>query len=301
LSLLSFGFLGAMAYEESPWASAGLIIPVAIIYLAFSRLASANTQLEETLERLESLQGRIVSSAKLASIGAISLDLAHQIKNPLAIILGRLEGLQDRLEEGTLERRHLDIAQEAGWRIQELTQTFNNIGRQEWVPMEIKELLDEGLGMAGLRSNKRIETSWSCPDDLPKVQGNPILIREALSNFFSNAMDAVEEEGQIAIKATWEGDFVSVSISDNGVGISPEELKLLFQPFHTTKPNGQGLGLFAAKHILEMHRGGVEIQSVKGSGSTVIVTLPLVGPVEAVNPFEYEPLEESTGILPVER
>ncbi len=301
LSLLSFGFLGAMAYEESPWASAGLIIPVAIIYLAFSRLASANTQLEETLERLESLQGRIVSSAKLASIGAISLDLAHQIKNPLAIILGRLEGLQDRLEEGTLERRHLDIAQEAGWRIQELTQTFNNIGRQEWVPMEIKELLDEGLGMAGLRSNKRIETSWSCPDDLPKVQGNPILIREALSNFFSNAMDAVEEEGQIAIEATWEGDFVSVSISDNGVGISPEELKLLFQPFHTTKPNGQGLGLFAAKHILEMHRGGVEIQSVKGSGSTVIVTLPLVGPVEAVNPFEYEPLEESTGILPVER
>ena len=72
LSLLSFGFLGATVYTESPWASAALIIPVAIIYLAFSRLASANTQLEETLDRLESLQGRIVSSAKLASIGAIS-------------------------------------------------------------------------------------------------------------------------------------------------------------------------------------------------------------------------------------
>jgi len=194
LGLLYSGFLGAVVYEESPWSSAALIIPVSIIYLAFSRLASANAQLAETLERLESLQGRIVSSAKLASIGAISLDLAHQIKNPLAIILGRLEGLQDRLEEGTRERRNVDIAQEAGWRIQELTQTFTYIGRQEWVPMDILHLLDEGLGMAGLRTSKRIETRWSCPDDLPKIQGNPVPIREALSNFFSNALEAVEKK-----------------------------------------------------------------------------------------------------------
>ena len=72
LSLLSFGFLGAMVYDESPWTSAALIIPVAVIYVAFSRLASSNTQLEDALERLEALQGRIVSTAKLASIGAIS-------------------------------------------------------------------------------------------------------------------------------------------------------------------------------------------------------------------------------------
>ena len=301
LSLLCFGFLGAVVYEESPWSSAALIIPVAIIYLAFSSLARANTRLEETLDRLESLQGRIVSSAKLASIGAISLDLAHQIKNPLAIILGRLEGLQGQLEEGTPERRNTDIAQEAGWRIQELTQTFNNIGRQEWVTIDIRELLDEGLGMAGLRSFKRFETRWSCPDDLPKVQGNPVLIREALSNFFSNAMEAVEEGGQISIEAALEGDFVSIRISDDGVGISPEGLNNLFQPFHTTKPNGQGLGLFAAKHILEMHRGSVEIQSAEGKGSTVIVMLPLVGSDAAVNPFEEEPSEDSSGILPVER
>jgi len=224
LSLLCFGFLGAVAYQESPWSSAALIIPVAIIYLAFSRLATANTQLEETLERLESLQGRIVSSAKLASIGAISLDLAHQIKNPLAIILGRLEGLQGRLEEGTPERRHIDIAQEAGWRIQELTQTFNNIGRQEWVPIGIRELLDEGLGMAGLRSFNRIETRWSCPDDLPKVQGNPVLIREALSNFFSNAMEAIEEGGQITIEAAWEGDVQPPGIVAHrpGRGVGPD-------------------------------------------------------------------------------
>ena len=167
--------------------------------------------------------------------------------------------------------------------------------------MDLRDLLEEGLGMAGLKNTKRIETNWSCPDDLAKVQGNPILIREALSNFFSNAMDAVDEGGQIGIEAKNDGEFVSVRISDDGVGIPPGELKLLFQPFHTTKPHGQGLGLFAAKHILEMHRGSVEIQSSRGLGSTVIVKLPMVGPEIPVNPFEEESSEARNGSLPVEK
>ncbi len=150
------------------------------------------------------------------------MDLAHQVKNPLAIMLGGLEGLQDWLEEGTKERRQVDIAHEAGWRIQELTETFTNSGRQEWVSMDIRELLDEGLGMAGLKTFKRIETRWSCSDDLPTVQGNPILIREALSNFFSNALEAVEDGGQISIDTSVEDGFIAVRISDDGVGIPPD-------------------------------------------------------------------------------
>ena len=301
LSLLSFGFLGAVVYQESPWTSAALIIPVAVIYVAFSRLASSNSQLEDALERLESLQGRIVSTAKLASIGAISLDLAHQIKNPLAIMLGRLEGLQDRLEEGTRERRHVDIAQDAGWRIQELTQTFTYIGRQEWVNLNIRELLDESLGMAGLRYSKRVDTRWSFADDLPEIRGNPVLIREGLSNFFCNSLEAVEEGGMISIDVAREDDFVAVRITDDGVGIPPDVLKHLFEPFHTTKSHGQGLGLFAAKHIFEMHQGTVEIQSSKGSGATVIVKIPVAAAEVVFSSIEEELIEESTGSLPVER
>ena len=300
LSLLSFGFLGAVVYQESPWTSAALIIPVAVIYVAFSRLATSNTQLEDALERLEALQGRIVGSAKLASIGAISLDLAHQIKNPLAIMLGRLEGLEGRLEDGSGERRLVEIAQEAGWRIQELTKTFTSIGRQEWVNLDIRELLDESLGTAGLKSSKRIETRWSYSDDLPDIQGNPVLIREALSNFFSNSMEAVEEGGQIGIDVAHEGEFLTVRISDDGVGIPSDDLEHLFEPFHTTKPQGQGLGLFAAKHILEMHHGAVEIQSSSGSGATVIVKIPVANNKEALSPFEDEFVEGRTGSLPVE-
>lgn len=117
LSLLAFGFLGAVAYRESPWTVVALFLPVAIIYVAFSRLARTNTELEDALRRLEALQGQIATNAKLASVGAMSLDMAHQIKNPLAILMGRLETFGDRIEEESPHRRHVDVALNAGWRM----------------------------------------------------------------------------------------------------------------------------------------------------------------------------------------
>ncbi len=131
------------------------------------------------------------------------------------------------------------------------------------------------------------------------AQGNPILIREALSNFFSNALEAVEDGGQISIEASVEDEFIAIRISDDGVGIPPDEMKSLFQPFHTTKPNGQGLGLFAAKHILEMHRGSVEVQSSRGTGSTVTIMLPVAGSKAPIDPFEDEPDSLSASSLPI--
>ena len=103
LGQLAFGFLGAVAYRESPWMIVALFIPVAVIYLAFSRLARANVELKRTLQEMESLQGRIVSTSKLASVGAISLDLAHQIKNPPGRRVGQAggaPGLRRRTEPG---------------------------------------------------------------------------------------------------------------------------------------------------------------------------------------------------------
>ena len=275
LSLFSFGFLGAVVYRESQWTVVALFIPVVIIYIAFSRLARANAQLADALEKLESLQGRIVGTSKLASIGAISLDLAHQIKNPLAILMGRLEGLRDRLDEDSRDRRHADIAMDQAWRIQELTETFAAIGQQRWVQLDVGELLDEAYGMAGLRNNKMIETRRDYQDGTLKIRGNPVLIREALSNIFSNSMEAVEDGGLITVGASRVNGSVIVNISDNGPGIANEMMGHIFEPFHSTKSNGHGLGLFATKHIVEMHDGTVTIDSVNDEGTCVILALPV--------------------------
>ena len=127
------------------------------------------------------------------------------------------------------------------------------------------------------------------------------MIREGLSNFFSNSLEAVEEGGLISIDVSTEGEFVAVSISDDGVGIPTEELEHLFAPFYTTKPQGQGLGLFAAKHIFEMHQGSVEIQSASGSGTTVIVKIPAAAPEVVLSPLEEGLLEQGAGSLSLER
>ena len=242
LGQLAFGFLGAVAYRESPWTIVALFIPVAVIYLAFSRLARANVELKRTLQEMESLQGRIVSTSKLASVGAISLDLAHQIKNPLAVVLGRLEVLQDYVEERSRARLDLDQATEAGWRIQELAQTFSSIGQQRWVELDIPELMDEAVGIAKLRHRTRAETRRDFPDTLPKGSGNPVLIREAFSNIFSNALEAIDQGGVVEIGAVQVNGTIVLRVSDNGIGISRAEMERLFEPFHSTKSNGHGLG-----------------------------------------------------------
>ena len=294
LGQLAFGFLGAVAYRESPWTIVALFIPVAVIYLAFSRLARANAELKRTLQERESLQGRIVSTSKLASVGAISLDLAHQIKNPLAVVLGRLEVLQGYVEERSRARLDLDQATEAGWRIQELAQTLSSIGQQRWVELDIPELMDEAVGIAKLRHRTRAETRMDFPDTLPKGSGNPVLIREAFSNIFSNALEAIDQDGVVEIGAVQVNGTIVLRVSDNGIGISRAEMERLFESFHSTKSNGHGLGLFAAKHILEMHHGTVEVQSWEGEGTSVTVRLPAV---PARNP---DPLE-STDSLPLVR
>ena len=139
-----------------------------------------------------------------------------------------------------------------------------------------QELLDESLGMAGLRSSKRTETNWSYADDLPEIRGNPVLIREALSNFVSNSLEAVEEGGQINVDVAREGDFVAVRISDDGVGIPSDEIDHLFEPFEgSTRPGGTGLGLPIAREIMRAHGGDVRLAKSDATGATFRLDLPL--------------------------
>ena len=212
----------------------------------------------------------------MASIGALYMDMSHQIKNPLAIMIGRLETLEYKLAEDDPNRRHLDIALEAGWRIQELADNFTAMGHKKWVDLEIPTLLTEAYGMAGLHGGVNVKMEWHYEDGLPKVSGNAVLLREGLSNIFANAMEAVSDGGTISINARRVNGSVEVRIADDGAGV-PQEIKdHLFEPFHSTKPGGSGLGLFAAKHIMEMHHGTVEIETESGHGTCVTLTIPAI-------------------------
>ena len=294
IGLQSFGFLGAVAYRESPWTVVALFIPVAVIYFAFSRLARTNTQLEDAMHRLEGLQGQIANNAKLASIGAISLDMAHQLKNPLAILLGRLETLQDRISKESPVQTNVNTAMTAGWRIHELTQNFTSFGRRNPVEIDTEKLLTESFGMAGLRNRTKIRQRWECQDNLSKISGNPVLLREAMFNIFSNAMEAVNDDGVIHTEASQTNGSVVIRVSDDGVGIPQEVMEHLYEPFRSTKSDGSGLGIFATKHILEMHSGTVDIETEEGRGTSVTVTLPARRPMKGPDLDESQETDSGT-------
>ena len=274
LAQLAVGFLGAMAYLESRWTLAALVMPVGVIYFAFSRQANAFRQLGEAMTELRALQGRVVSNSKLASIGAMSLELAHQVNNPLTIVLARLENIQIDNEIGSPTRRDADIAMNAGQRIQSLTQSIFSNSSQDWVHLNMGELLDEALSAANIRSHKNVQINREYQPEGLEFNGHPVLIKEALFNVLTNALDAVEATGQISMNSYRVDGTVVARISDNGMGIPADRMAGLFEPFHSTKPNGHGLGLFTARHILELHEGRIDVESVEHRGTSVTIVLP---------------------------
>lgn len=274
VSLFAFGYLGAVAYAQAVWTLLVLFMPVGIIYFAFSSLAGSNLRLEEALARLKELQGKLLSTAKLASIGAFSLDLAHQLRNPLFVVTGRLQSIQADVPQEGAVGRHLDAALTAGMRMQELLQNFVSAGGQRWARVELTGLMEDAIEIALLRSTKAVQIERRYGEDLPIMEGNPVLLREAFSNLLSNAVDASTQGGMVTIDLAQENDGLWVTIADMGHGISTTQMATLFEPFQSHKPGGSGLGLFSAKHIVEMHRGTIGISSSEGEGTRVDVYLP---------------------------
>ena len=275
LSLFAFGYLGAVAYQEHPMVLVALLTPVFVIYFAFSRLARANGLLEEALERVQGLQGQLLQNAKLATVGAFTLDLGHQVKNPLFIVIGRLEGMQQRMAAGDPMAPKLEEALEGAWRINELTDAFLSVARQRWVELDLVPMLEEAIGMAMSRTSKTVQVHQRYAERPFTIQGNPILLREALNNLVTNAVEAVAEDGELTVDLVGEDGRVVVGIRDNGPGIPKAQMGHLFEPFNSSKGNGLGLGLFSAKHIVEMHEGLLRVESPAGGGTRVEVDLPV--------------------------
>ena len=238
LALYGLGFLGAVAYLQSPWAILALVVPLAVIYVAFRQLTRAN-------QRLEDLQGQLATGSKLASVGAISLDMAHQILNPLTILVAHLEEMAESDSLDPALKFRVEAAGRASQRIQEIVQNLVVLGRHEPVTFELRNLLTEAYGIANLGRRTIVNADWAFADPAVRVSGNPVLLREAFTNLFANAMDAlgaVAEGGVIGIKATQADHVVLVHVSDNGPGIPDTIKEHLLNPSGPLNQVAQGLG-----------------------------------------------------------
>ncbi|MDX9840276.1 MAG: PAS domain S-box protein [Desulfobulbus sp.] len=258
------------------------------LVLAEKQLEAINIDLERRVEQrsreLHETQKQYLHAEKLSAIGKLSASIAHEFNNPLQGIMTVLKGLRRRAVLEEEDRRLLEMAISESERMRDLIrnlQDFNRPSSGLRSRMDLHACLDSLLLLqkSDLK-NKSIEIERDYAADLPPVQAVADQIKQVLLNLLSNAAESCQEPGStITVTTRLEGERVAISISDTGVGIRPEEMGSIFQPFFTTKAavKGTGLGLPVSWGIIRNHGGEIRVDSEPGKGATFTVLLPVAG------------------------
>jgi signal transduction histidine kinase len=247
--------------------------------LSAKLLTSLRDVVDSQKRREDQLASRLHHTERLASLGQLAAGLAHEIKNPIAGIQGVLEILRDEAAEEsqrTLFERLIGETRRINDTIQELLH-FARPGEPRKVATDIAEWLEDTVQLLTADFARRdISVRCSTGAALPKFSLDPSQMRQVLVNIVNNAGEAIESGGSIEIRATEfpNGTGVILAVEDDGPGIPPDELDRIFDPFHTTKVHGTGLGLAVARSLVEQHGGTIEVDSQIAGGSTFLIILP---------------------------
>lgn len=241
------------------------------------------------------LQKRFYQIQRFETIGSMASGLAHEINNPIGIIIGFSEFLMDSADMKEEQIENIRLIHQEAVRIKELTQRlldFARAGDFEMKRMDILKPVTECIKLilhAFKRSNIEIRTRFAA--DLPEIMGNPNALKQVIMNLLINAKESIPKEIRGVIDLSIERSALSgapavrITISDNGIGI-PEEIKdRIFDPFFSRKTNGSGLGLSISAAIVESHHGSLTCRSIAGTGTTFILDLPVSHEIQ-VNPGE---------------
>jgi PAS domain S-box-containing protein len=239
---------------------------------------------------LKRLSEQLIQAEKLAAIGQMLAGVAHELNNPLTAILGVTELVREREGLDDAMKRQLDLTHRQARRAARIVQNLLEFARPaapQRQPIDINNILDRTLQLHehSLRRNS-IEVSLHQQEGLPSVVGDPSQLIQVFLNLVINAEQAIREireSGRIQVRAASVFGKVMVTIQDDGVGISPDAVAKIFDPFYTTKRpgGGTGLGLSICTAILREHGGTIEAQSLPAGGSAFTVVLPAVMPEQS--------------------
>jgi two-component system NtrC family sensor kinase len=240
-------------------------------------------------ENREELQLQLLHASKLASVGQLATGVAHEINNPLAIIIATTGVIRDMLNpEFNLENSpekiqlELDTIDSAAFRARTITRQLLDYGRKNPprpAPCNLNHLLDDV--MSGFKQRelevKNISVHRDYSPELPEIIADPDQLRQVLLNLINNAGDAIDGSGSITIATSREDGKVKVKVTDTGRGMTSEQMKKIFDPFYTTKQPGKGtgLGLSVSLSIVKSMGGAIDVQSMPNAGSSFTISLPI--------------------------
>src|SRR6266545_6075073 len=244
-----------------------------------------NAELTGTLTRLRAAQDELVVAERMATVGRLSLKVAHEVRNPIAAIelnaelvgdLVKERGGPDMEEAATL----VSAIREQVSALDALTEeylAFARFPRPQYEEDSVNELvtaLVEFVRPVAARQGSVVEATTD--RTVPPMAIDRTLLRQAILNLVKNGLEALSRGGKLTVSTRRVDDHVEIDIRDTGPGISPEVSKRLFEQFFTTKPQGTGLGLYISRQIIEEQHGGtLRWESAPGAGTTFTASLPI--------------------------
>jgi signal transduction histidine kinase len=281
------------------------------------------SELEKTHQQLKDTQGKLIAAEKMASLGQLTAGIAHEINNPINFVSSNINPLKMNIEEVKYIIQLIrDLPSSANIR-EDLNKIEAAVDKADlYTILEENDLLLNGIEegarrtkeiVAGLRNFSRVdEDEWKMADvnegilstlmllqnecknkitihkqlnALPKIECQPGKLNQVFMNLFTNAIQAIDANGDIYVSTLETRNEIKIEIKDTGVGIREEIRDRIFEPFFTTKEigKGTGLGLAITYGIIEKHHGQISLESLPGHGTSFIISLPKRQPVISVH------------------
>lgn len=248
---------------------------------ATADLARKNRALADLNDLLVAARRDLTAKEQLAALGQLSGTIAHELGNPLNAISGHVQLLARSPKCPAAMRQELSVIEGEVRRMTGIIRRFLDSARALTPapePVEVAVLVDEALSLTlSAEARSRIAVQRDVPPEAGRATFDPSLVRHVLTNFISNAVDAMAAQGgSLTVRARRDGEQLALSVADTGPGIAPEERKRIFEPFYSTKPRGKGtgLGLSICREIASALKGRIELETSPGLGCTFTLLIP---------------------------
>ena len=263
---------------------------VCITIMAFTLSKTVVKRVAKADSEKQLMSKKVVESGKMASVGELAAGIAHEINNPVAIMVEEAGWLGDLMEDmafGERENRAeferaIEQIQTQGKRCKEITHKLLSFARKTDATVEdvnIRELLEEMVALSSQRAKySMVEIRTDFQENLPSLRASTSELQQIFFNLINNAIDAMDRGGgALMISSRQRDNDLVIAISDTGKGIPEANLDRIFDPFFTTKPvgKGTGLGLSICYGIIEKLGGKIEVESTVGKGTTFLITIPV--------------------------